>query len=547
MRDHGGKRKSIVREWPVILWFLPVLILVAGLGAWWYLGGEGDLDRVLTLVSASVRPLVPGEKPAGEVQGQKTEQSAVVARPEPSPSVRPEERTVEASAPPTPVGQGTANVAGDAGLANPHPEHAMVVPAIGEKPGVGDREAASVKLGETTKPEAVISIPPVSIAPEVPILRDSGTGEVPTVADPSLRGTSRLAIDAAPGAALHESPPAAPEPQVLPGIPEPPPFEEASLPADGRYQEIEKPSVHPPVKPTGHVIAMVIDDLGYNKPISKAIALLPFDLTLAVLPGGGFSREVAQLADAQGKEVILHQPMQPQGYPGIKPGPGGLYDTMSEAQIHEILEHNLREFPRAKGINNHMGSHLTNDARAMDAVMHYLKPKGLYFLDSRTSTRSVAASRAIAQGVPALRRDVFIDNVADKGATLKRLAELVTIANKFGQAVGIGHPHPSTLEALREWLPSLRDKGIRVVRLSHLLGSNQVEKAKSSEKPRLVKKDKPEEKQLNVGKESKVVKTSNDDRPATAPGRPAAATIDSRHPLHEQTTDHTPKVTIVAE
>lgn len=279
-------------------------------------------------------------------------------------------------------------------------------------------------------------------------------------------------------------------------------------------------------KHAGNRIALVIDDLGYNKPISKAITHLPADLTLAVLPGGDFSREVGELASSLGKELILHQPMQPQGYPGVKPGKGALFSAMPVARIHQILEDNFKSFPHAIGLNNHMGSQLTTERESMDAVMSYLKPRGLIFLDSRTSTQSVAESRALAMGVVATRRDVFIDNIPEKHAVAKKLGELVTFAKNHGRAVGIGHPHQATLDALREWLPTLKEKGVTITRLSHLLpkvssesasrqslapGDSKKSPSREPDPLRMQDRDTPE-----AGKNEKPLRSTNTQPPLTS-------------------------------
>lgn len=296
--------------------------------------------------------------------------------------------------------------------------------------------------------------------------------------------------------------------------------EESSIPEkQEKAVQPDNDSVIPEKKGQKNQIALVIDDLGYNKPLSKAIVQLSADLTLAVLPGGSFSKELSDLAFSLGKELILHQPMQPQGYPKIKPGLGGLYSTMSEAEIWKTLESNFKEFPHAKGLNNHMGSQLTNEPRVMDAVMKFAKSRGFFFLDSRTSTQSIAQERAIAHGVAALKRDVFIDNIPDKHAILKKLDDLVAVAKKHGRAIGIGHPHQATLDALREWLPTLGNKKIEVARLSHFLRQTHVT---GSSKPKEVRES---------GKRS-------------LPHSPVSG--DDRS-MHHQTTVHAPKLTIVSE
>ncbi|MBF0310133.1 MAG: divergent polysaccharide deacetylase family protein [Magnetococcales bacterium] len=224
----------------------------------------------------------------------------------------------------------------------------------------------------------------------------------------------------------------------------------------------------PVVKGQGRV-AVIIDDLGYNGPVSMAIAKLPADLTLAVLPGGDYSRRVASTGKESGREVILHQPMEPKGYPKLKPGPGALLSGMSDAEIEKILTTNLKSFPEVVGINNHMGSKLTGDRRVMAKVMSLLKPRGLFFVDSRTSPASVGTAMAAAHQVAYASRDVFLDNVPQEGEILKQLAILENQARKHGEAVGIGHPYPATLSALKSWLPGLKGRGVELVRVSQFL------------------------------------------------------------------------------
>ncbi|MBF0358679.1 MAG: divergent polysaccharide deacetylase family protein [Magnetococcales bacterium] len=216
------------------------------------------------------------------------------------------------------------------------------------------------------------------------------------------------------------------------------------------------------------IIALVIDDLGYNVRISKSIARLPADVTLAVLPGGKASQDVVNIAKATGKELILHQPMQPRGFPGVNPGPKALLDSMEPSMIRQVLKENLAEFSTAVGINNHMGSFLTTKKAAMDAVMEVLAEANLFFLDSRTSVATVAEKQARLHGIPAVRRDVFIDNNQDKASILKQLLVLEALA-AHNPVVGIGHPYPGTLAALKEWLPTLEAKGIVLARVSQLI------------------------------------------------------------------------------
>ncbi|MBF0623701.1 MAG: divergent polysaccharide deacetylase family protein [Magnetococcales bacterium] len=217
-------------------------------------------------------------------------------------------------------------------------------------------------------------------------------------------------------------------------------------------------------------VAVIIDDLGFNGSVSTAIARLPADITLAILPGGQSSRQVVALGLATHKELMLHQPMEPTGFPRINPGPGALLMGMETSEVGRVLTKNLAAFPEVVGINNHMGSRLTVHQPTMAAVMKVLAARGLYFVDSRTATRTVAYHEAIRQGVPRARRDVFIDNDPQVSAILHQLAQLEKVAHKQGGAIGIGHPYPATLKALQSWIPQAEARNIRIVRASRLLG-----------------------------------------------------------------------------
>ncbi|MBF0113559.1 MAG: divergent polysaccharide deacetylase family protein [Magnetococcales bacterium] len=261
--------------------------------------------------------------------------------------------------------------------------------------------------------------------------------------------------------------------------PAPPPSEtnapilyEEPLP-DAKKERPKPARTHSPSGGTSErtlgTLAVIIDDLGYDWPHSKAIAELPADVTMAILPKVPFSREIARLGKKLGKEMLLHQPMEPIRYPHTSPGPGAMLASMESERLQSVLRDNLANMPEVVGINNHMGSRLTERATAMDATMHVLLDKQLFFIDSRTSDNSVAAERATAHQVPTATRDIFLDNVAEEGAILRQLHRLERLALSHGEAIGIGHPYRATVAALQQWLPTLPGKGIRVQRVSRFL------------------------------------------------------------------------------
>ncbi|EPR34603.1 protein of unknown function DUF610 YibQ [Alkalidesulfovibrio alkalitolerans DSM 16529] len=247
------------------------------------------------------------------------------------------------------------------------------------------------------------------------------------------------------------------------------------------------PETPPPTLPlrlSGQgVLAIVIDDLGENRSFAKALTRLPFPVTFAIWPHASHTAAVARTATAAGLDVIIHQPMEPKGYPRINPGPGALLTNMSEDEIRVAIRDSIARLPQAVGMNNHMGSAFTADAKAMRAVMAELAQKGLFFLDSRTSNISAANATAAEFNVVFLGRHIFLDNVPDEEAVLMQLHKAERIALKNGAAVAIGHPHPGTLAAL-ERFATKHAPGLTMVPVSQLAGRVlRQDRATASSKP----------------------------------------------------------------
>ncbi len=224
-----------------------------------------------------------------------------------------------------------------------------------------------------------------------------------------------------------------------------------------------------PDLPDGPLVTIIMDDLGRSLHTAKALLALPQAVTFAIIPGEAQAVQVAELAYAGDREVMLHTPMEPQGYPAVNPGEDALFVEYSDEEIRRRLEQFLAHIPHVTGINNHMGSRFTEDARALTPVMKSLQEKGLFFVDSRTTGRTLAAETARRYNVPTMERDVFLDNVAEVDAIVTQILKLEAKARKQGMAIGICHPYPETLEALRRELPGLVERGISLVPVSVLL------------------------------------------------------------------------------
>jgi polysaccharide deacetylase 2 family uncharacterized protein YibQ len=213
----------------------------------------------------------------------------------------------------------------------------------------------------------------------------------------------------------------------------------------------------------------VIDDLGNDSAAVERIARWPYPVGGAVLPGLPGSARAARRLEEAGKEVLLHLPMEPRGYPEVRPGPGVVLRSQSTEEITRTLQTDLESVPGAVGVSNHMGSAATADSRVMQAVARVLARRGLFFVDSRTTDATVAQEVAQQQRVPAVSRRVFLDDRATPEAIEESFAELLSRARAGGSALALGHPYPATLEVLERELPGLASRGVRLVNVSELV------------------------------------------------------------------------------
>jgi hypothetical protein len=213
----------------------------------------------------------------------------------------------------------------------------------------------------------------------------------------------------------------------------------------------------------------VIDDLGNDAAAVERIARWPYAVTGAVLPELPGSAAAARRLARSGKEVLLHLPMEPKGFPEVRPGPGAVLRSQSEEEIVRTLAGDLDTVPGAIGVNNHMGSAATADARVMRAIMGALARRGLFFLDSRTTDATVAQEVGREVSLPVASRRVFLDGLATGEGIERQFSELMRRAQEEGSAVAIGHPHPQTLAVLERELPRLTRRGVRLVKVSELV------------------------------------------------------------------------------
>lgn len=245
------------------------------------------------------------------------------------------------------------------------------------------------------------------------------------------------------------------------------------------YEAFHREVVPPPppitrIKPVtnGIPVAIIIDDIGYDRKMAEGFLALDIPLTFSILPMGTFNHSIIDKALKNDVEIMLHQPMEPGNYPSVNPGPGALLTSMNPDELIAQLNENLARIPNVKGVNNHMGSKLTASSEQMRQIFTILKKRELFFVDSRTSADTLCRPSAELLRLPFAERDVFIDHEQTHAFVRKQLKLLIKRARRQGYAIGIAHPHPITLEVLKEMLPELKD-AVFLTHASHVVSFQQ--------------------------------------------------------------------------
>ena len=223
---------------------------------------------------------------------------------------------------------------------------------------------------------------------------------------------------------------------------------------------------------TRGTLYFVIDDVGNNTFQLKPFLKLPMNLTFAVLPGLKYTRQCVELIKAAGKDFIIHQPMEAVG--GQNPGPGALYVGMSQEEVRTIVINNLKDYNGIQGMNNHMGSAGTADPELMRYLFNVLKEQHMFFLDSKTTSKSVGFETAKIVGIPYAERSIFLDNSKEKQSILDAVESGLNVSEKKGHAVMIGHIWTEELaDILLELYPALLENNYVLNNLTELFMGNE--------------------------------------------------------------------------
>lgn len=218
-------------------------------------------------------------------------------------------------------------------------------------------------------------------------------------------------------------------------------------------------------------LAIVIDDVGYHSKEDAAVFAMPREISVAIIPAAPYARVRNQEAKSQGRDILIHMPMQP--ISAIKIEDGGLHLGMSAAQVNDRVNTAKNIVRDAIGMNNHMGSAATADPQLMTYLMTALQEKHLFFLDSRTIGKSVAGKIAKEQGVRSLDRHIFLDDSNEFADVQRQFKAAIHYARKHGIVIVIGHPRPNTIAVLQAGLRNLPED-IQLVGMGNLWRNEKV-------------------------------------------------------------------------
>ena len=215
-----------------------------------------------------------------------------------------------------------------------------------------------------------------------------------------------------------------------------------------------------------NMLAIIVDDGGYSVEFAKRVAALDLPLTWAILPGEVNSNNFIKIAKKNDIPFLIHFPMQAE----IDKAPlkGAIGEGMSSEEIGALISGAFEEMPEAVGLNNHRGSLATSSKQIMEPVIDEIKSRSKIFVDSRTSSKSVAFDIAKKSKIRALINRGFLDGNADKKVIEDRFKEVVNLTLKNGYAIVICHFRPTTVEFLEELNKRKDEIGVRLVTIPEM-------------------------------------------------------------------------------
>lgn len=242
---------------------------------------------------------------------------------------------------------------------------------------------------------------------------------------------------------------------------------------DERGESPAEPGTSPSPELPRHHLAIVVDGCGYDPTKDAEWLKFPKRITLAIIPFGPSSRRLAQSAYGRDFGVLIHAPMEPEGSVSDRTRGFRFRVGMDREEMAVLLDRMIAENPWAAGVSNYMGSAFTADPASMAEFASLLKSRGMFFLDSMASARSIAVGSALQEGIPVARRDVLLEAGMSREESKRQWERAISIVKEKGSAILLCRGGRESLRTILDLVPDLEAEGIRTVTLTELLSKER--------------------------------------------------------------------------
>ena len=217
------------------------------------------------------------------------------------------------------------------------------------------------------------------------------------------------------------------------------------------------------------IIALIIGELGVSK--SNIELGLPEEVTF------GFSSYIDISSAYLNNQLLLNIPLQSVDYPKDDPGPQALLLENSEQENLNRLNAILNKKINYQGVYTPADENYTNSEKTAEFLLANLKQRNLIYLCGIADKNNLIYQIAKKIDFHILANDVILDDVISSEAINDKLIELENIAREQGSAIAVGSSYPLTIELLKQWIPSLKEKDIKILPIKDFYQITKMRKA----------------------------------------------------------------------
>ena len=221
-------------------------------------------------------------------------------------------------------------------------------------------------------------------------------------------------------------------------------------------------------------VAILVTGLGLpGGPPGEVIEGLPAPISVAYGAYGRNLQDGVTKARADGHEVLLQVPLEPNNYPSEDPGPHTLLTTLPPQENMKRLQWLMSRYTGYVGVTNHMGAKFEAATDSFMPMLEELKRRGLLYVDDGSTQESPTAQAANAIGLEYSVVSVQVDGGQSAAEIEKQLAKLEEMAKQQGTAIGVVRLNPAAVKQLADWASKLEGKGLVLVPVSAAVRSQR--------------------------------------------------------------------------